>query len=567
MNGRSLVAAVVALAGFAPVVACQHMVVPAATDTTPPVRRISDAIARMPAGEVVTIAGRATVSAGRLQAGALDVAMQDSSGGIRVFSRRTRFDVHEGDSLVVTGTVKQYRGTVELMADRITVVEAPARILFPREIPLGTPDIGGYAGQLVRVRGRLTETGRSEGGQWVRLGTKTSGVDGTLTVWVPANHGAPIDLARLHTSDEIAATGIVTAYQDNADDPVVWQLLPRDAADLRVIDGHLELPPWLLWGVLGVAVLMAAALTIARVAAARQLRALRETESRHLQLLELSPDAVMVHKRGAILFANPAAAGLLGVVSQEALVGRSIADFLHAESRARIDEIIGGVAATPDSGTSCARARLLASTGGGVDVQVTSSPCVYHERPATLLLVRDVTAQLRRERDLHALALVDELTGLHNRRGFTLFAEQELARARRHARSPIIVFAALDGLPQINAAHDRAAGDAAIRLVATALKSILRETDIVARWSGDEFVVLLGEGGELAAHHVASRLDAAIAAFAPPERSYVVTATIGTIPLDPALPLRDAMERADAELIRQGKRGRRSAVRPLATST
>ena len=183
-----------------------------------------------------------------------------------------------------------------------------------------------------------------------------------------------------------------------------------------------------------------------------------------------------------------------------------------------------------------------------------------------VLLARDITAQLRYERDLHALALVDELTGLANRRAFTLFAEQELARARRNGRTPVLVFADLDGLKQINDEHGHAEGDAALRLVATALRSIFREADIVARWSGDEFVALMVDGSEEAAQLITSRLDAAIAAQSPRQLPYVVTASVGTSPLDPALPLRDAMDRADAELYSQKKRGRRSKDRATPAS-
>jgi diguanylate cyclase (GGDEF)-like protein len=212
------------------------------------------------------------------------------------------------------------------------------------------------------------------------------------------------------------------------------------------------------------------------------------------------------------------------------------------------------------------RARMLNKSGTVVDVEVTSSPCLYHDRPAMVLLARDITAQLRYERDLHALALVDELTGLQNRRAFTLFAEQELGRARRNGNTPVLVFADLDGLKKINDEHGHAAGDAAIRLVANALKSIFRETDIVARWSGDEFVALMGEGSEEAASLIGGRLDQAIAVLTPRTLPYTVSASVGASPLDPELPLRDAMERADAELYEQKKRGRRSKIRPTPIS-
>ncbi|HEY5441036.1 MAG TPA: diguanylate cyclase [Gemmatimonadaceae bacterium] len=94
------------------------------------------------------------------------------------------------------------------------------------------------------------------------------------------------------------------------------------------------------------------------------------------------------------------------------------------------------------------------------------------------------------------------------------------------------------------------------------MKSIFRETDIVACWSGDELVALMVEGSEEAAQLISSRLDAAIAVQSPSKLPYVVTASVGASPLDPALPLRDAMERADAELYAQKKRGCRSKIRP-----
>ena len=69
------------------------------------------------------------------------------------------------------------------------------------------------------------------------------------------------------------------------------------------------------------------------------------------------------------------------------------------------------------------------------------------------------------------------------------------------------------------------------------------------------------EGSDEAAQLVGARLDAAISALAPADLPYVVTASVGASPLDPALPLRDAMERADAQLYAQKKRQRRSNIR------
>ncbi|MBI1809107.1 MAG: GGDEF domain-containing protein [Gemmatimonadetes bacterium] len=135
-----------------------------------------------------------------------------------------------------------------------------------------------------------------------------------------------------------------------------------------------------------------------------------------------------------------------------------------------------------------------------------------------------------------------------------MFAEQELARARRERRAPVVVFADIDLLKQINDAHGHAAGDQAIRLVANAFKSVLRESDIVARWGGDEFVALIGEGGERAAQQIAARLAGAIAALRPSTLAFVVRASVGMCPLDPSLSLSEALDKADAALYEQKKR-------------
>jgi diguanylate cyclase (GGDEF)-like protein/PAS domain S-box-containing protein len=550
MIRRPLLFALASLAVFlAPALRAQG------TDVVRPVRAV---FATLGTNEPVTIAGRATVSAGQMQSRAFEVALQDTSGGIRIFSRTLDVRVREGDSLVATGTVKRYRGDLELVATRVTVVASAPRLIQPREVPIDSAQLERYPGQLVRVRGRVDALGPSEGGQWLRL-RDGSTAGGTITVWVPANHGARIDLSSVRPNDSLTVAGIATRYQDNVDDKVVWQVVPRSGDDVVVSATSAAWPIWLLWSLLAAAVLVLSVLALSRFNSRRHLRALRETDARYRQLLAMTPEAVLVHAAGRILFTNPAAAELLGVANEHALVGRSIADFAAPESREALEGLTDAQGGRPPR----VRGRFMSSTGSALDVEISSSPCVYLDQPAVVVLARDISGQLRYERDLHALALVDELTGLHNRRGFTLFADQEIARARRTGHLPTLVFADLDDLKGINDVHGHASGDAAIRLVATAFKSILRETDIVARWSGDEFVALLSDGDPGAAEQIGERLTAAIANQASPDQPYAVSATVGTSALDPMLSLRDAIERADAELYARKKHVRRGRPTPV----
>ena len=539
--------------GFQLLAACLAATLGAQESRAP--RSIRSVFAMAGTNERVTITGRATATTGQMQRGVFDVALQDASGGIRVFSRVVDVAVREGDSLVASGTVKHYRGDVELLATHVTVVPTTPRVVSPRDLPVDTTVIRGYPGQLVRVRGRVDSVGHSEGGQWLRLRDSAT-AHGAINIWVPANHGAPIDLSRARRHDSLTVVGIVTSFRDNADYPRVWQIVPRSRDDVVVATSASPWPVWLLGSLLAASALSLGAITLVRLNSRRHRRALRETDARYRQLLAMSPEAVLVHTAGRIIFTNPAAAELLGVASEEALVGRSIGDFATVDSR---DALEGLAASTQAERPPRVRGQFLKSTGASLDVEISSSPCLYNDQPAVVVLARDISSQLRHERELQALALVDDLTSLHNRRGFTLFADQEIARARRSGRTPALVFADLDDLKGINDVYGHTSGDAAIRLVAVAFKSILRETDIVARWSGDEFVALLSDGDPGAAEQIGDRLAAAIVSQAPADLPYTVSATVGTSTLDPMLSLRDAIERADAELYTRKKKLRRSS--------
>jgi len=519
---------------------------------------IAAAIVRRALGEPVMVAGRATAGTGELQATAFDITIQDGSAGIRVFSRSVQADVHEGDSLVVVGVVKSYRGDLELVASQLDVVPAQRRIIEPAELSIDRSILATYAGSLVRVRGRVAGYGTSEGGQWLRLRGMKASTTGTATIWVPGNHGAPVDLSRLRYEDSVVVTGVMTRYQDNVDDPVVFQVVPRTREDVRAPEVPRGLPSWAFWVGLAAAAGLSASLALGRWTARLQLGALRETETRYRQLLHLSPDAVIVHADGMIRFANPAAATVLGVASEQELSGKMLFEYVEPGLRPRLS-----AASTEETETPAPRLRgqLRSSSGALIDVEVTVSPCVYLDHPAHVLLARDITQQLRYERDLHSLALVDDLTGLANRRGFTLFGEQERVRARRDHRTPVVVFADIDGLKQVNDEHGHAAGDAAIQLVASALKSVLRESDIVARWGGDEFVALIGEGGETVAELIDTRLQSAITALRPTGLTFPVSASVGISALDPTLPLAEALDKADAELYRKKRRNSGSTRR------
>jgi diguanylate cyclase (GGDEF)-like protein len=116
----------------------------------------------------------------------------------------------------------------------------------------------------------------------------------------------------------------------------------------------------------------------------------------------------------------------------------------------------------------------------------------------------------RLQKELAELALVDELTGVYNRRGFLLVAGRECEALRRAESGVAITALDVDGLKRINDAHGHAAGDAAIRLVADALRAALRQTDILGRIGGDEFACLVRDATPEASRTALDRIHCAL---------------------------------------------------------
>lgn len=114
--------------------------------------------------------------------------------------------------------------------------------------------------------------------------------------------------------------------------------------------------------------------------------------------------------------------------------------------------------------------------------------------------------------EIRNLSLTDELTGLRNRRGFFLFAEQARSLATRAGKQAAILFADVDGLKDVNDRQGHDAGDALLRNFAGVLADTFRESDVVARVGGDEFCVF-GAELNLNPEVLLARLDYNIARF------------------------------------------------------
>jgi diguanylate cyclase (GGDEF)-like protein len=159
--------------------------------------------------------------------------------------------------------------------------------------------------------------------------------------------------------------------------------------------------------------------------------------------------------------------------------------------------------------------------------------------------------------EMEQLALCDELTGLRNRRGFLVLADQALRMARRTQAKCALVFIDLDGLKQVNDTRGHAAGDAMIVDAAGVLNHVFRESDVVGRVGGDEFAIfaLLDEGD--GATTISHRLQAAIDQFnaqATLSMRLAMSAGIEELPRKSETRLDELLTRADRAMYEKKRR-------------
>jgi diguanylate cyclase (GGDEF)-like protein/PAS domain S-box-containing protein len=214
-----------------------------------------------------------------------------------------------------------------------------------------------------------------------------------------------------------------------------------------------------------------------------------------------------------------------------------------------------------DDTTTRYELEIFAKDGRRVPLEV-STRVIMHGGEAVGVqgIARDITEHKRTEDTLRSLSLIDDLTGLYNRRGFFALAEQQMKLAQRTGAGFTLVFADLDGLKKINDTYGHKEGDRALQRVGEVLRKSFRESDIIARLGGDEFTILAIDDYDGHAKRVTARLQERLEEYnRKADGDYKLSLSFGEIRFEPesVLSIEELIAQADRVMYEQKQNKRR----------
>jgi two-component system, cell cycle response regulator len=256
---------------------------------------------------------------------------------------------------------------------------------------------------------------------------------------------------------------------------------------------------------------------------------------------------IEVNSSGEVTFANPAAEKLFQDLNMSCL-----------NSRAWEHPFVRGLSEFNELRLSKTQLDIISEVTVGAGArQATFELHTHYIQELDLIRVYalDITDRKIAEEKINLLATTDCLTGIANRREFTAILEREVARVKRYGKPFSLTMCDLDYFKQVNDTFGHDVGDCVLQAVTKLVKESIRGADVVARWGGEEFMVLMPETDMQASRKAAEKIRRAIARHCFDKVSNL-TASFGIAAFEPLDDLHSLLKRADDALYRAKDKGR-----------
>lgn len=214
--------------------------------------------------------------------------------------------------------------------------------------------------------------------------------------------------------------------------------------------------------------------------------AVRESEERMAKFMHASVEGIVFHRDGVITDANAPLCQLVGYTLAE-LLGRSALALVAPDQLPKVRQVMG------KSEETRYETAVLHKDGSRIEVEFIVRTLWRGGEKLRMTIVRDIRERLAAQQRMHHLAHHDALTGLLNRGAFLESLRERLQAARGGGRQLALLFLDLDNFKRVNDSLGHLEGDQVLRTVADRIGACVRSSDVVGRFGGDEFVLLLDE--------------------------------------------------------------------------
>lgn len=235
------------------------------------------------------------------------------------------------------------------------------------------------------------------------------------------------------------------------------------------------------------------------------IKELKESQEMYRHLIEISSESMMIYSEDKIAYINRAGMIDLGASNQEDVIGKTLFDFIHSDYhqivRVRIQQ-----AYKQNDPLAFIEQKRIRLDGTLIDVESSTVAIKYKDKPALMIVTKNVSERKRHEEQIQQLSYYDTLTGLPNRSLLNDRLTQAIAQAKRNRSMMAVMLIDLDRFKHINDTLGHFIGDLLLQDVSKRLKGCVRGIDTIARIGGDEFTAVLTDISRLDCMEVAKRM-------------------------------------------------------------
>jgi diguanylate cyclase (GGDEF)-like protein/PAS domain S-box-containing protein len=277
--------------------------------------------------------------------------------------------------------------------------------------------------------------------------------------------------------------------------------------------------------------------------------ALRESEERFKTLSIATFEGILITREGRIIDTNRQFEEMSGY-SRKELIDRNIVELVFPGHVELVKKNIATEYVHPYEVIG------IKKSGEQIVLEVRGKSLAYRGDKIRVSSIRDITRKKEIEKELETLASTDILTGLPNRRFGLIFLKQQISQAKRKGLTLTVCFVDVDGLKTVNDAYGHELGDDLIKSSGTILSNTMRDSDLVCRLGGDEFLLIFSDCNIKQAMELWSRINTELQRFnSISDKSYQISFSHGFSEFSPSSDLSadELISQADGEMYREKK--------------